>query len=320
MERRERYDPEDIESLLSERSFDELLDEERDFVLRHLSGREEYEQMRALLHYVRPDEGMRAPIEADDRVRSNVMAVFRAQQRPQWQIWLNSLAAWLKPEAPSGFYRPALAFGTVALLIVAGVFAVRQFSRNPENATLAEVHDVKSLAKEESQPPATGDTNGTERNERAAVAEPQAALESESTGAVREENVVRTDAVADFDLDQSSSSSSAGEAAKLPPVPGAPAVEDLAAAQDEDMVTKFTPATTTTSSTAAPSTGHVVTMNELAKNESRANVSDVVVSSGSKRKRSTTKEIADEKAGLDITVSRSMAQDPALLGLISSGW
>lgn len=86
------------------------------------------------------------------------------------------------------------------------------------------------------------------------------------------------------------------------------------------MVTKFTPATTTTSSTAAPSTGHVVTMNELAKNESRANVSDVVVSSGSKRKRSTTKEIADEKAGLDITVSRSMAQDPALLGLISSGW
>ena len=53
MERHERYDPEDIESLLSERGFDELLPDERAFVLRHVNGREEYERMRALLHYVR---------------------------------------------------------------------------------------------------------------------------------------------------------------------------------------------------------------------------------------------------------------------------
>ena len=37
MERREHYDPEDIESLLQERGFDELLEEERAYVLRHLT-------------------------------------------------------------------------------------------------------------------------------------------------------------------------------------------------------------------------------------------------------------------------------------------
>ena len=41
MEPRELYDPEDIEQLLIERAFDELLEEERAFVLRHLSDRTE---------------------------------------------------------------------------------------------------------------------------------------------------------------------------------------------------------------------------------------------------------------------------------------
>ena len=45
MERRELYEPEDIEQLLIERPYDELLEMERAFVLRHLSGRDEYEAM-----------------------------------------------------------------------------------------------------------------------------------------------------------------------------------------------------------------------------------------------------------------------------------
>ncbi|HRF81766.1 MAG TPA: hypothetical protein PL070_16935 [Flavobacteriales bacterium] len=101
MERHERYDPEDIEGLLSERGFDELLPDERAFVLRHLSGREEYERMRALLHYVRPDERDRGTIEPEDRVRTNVLEAFRAQQQPQWRIWLNGISLWLAPNGAS---------------------------------------------------------------------------------------------------------------------------------------------------------------------------------------------------------------------------
>jgi hypothetical protein len=91
MERREQYDPEDIESLLYERSFDELLEEERAYVLRHLSGRAEYEAMRTLLLELRTNDAQAPPLEPLPSVRANVMEAFRAQRQPQWRIWLNSI-------------------------------------------------------------------------------------------------------------------------------------------------------------------------------------------------------------------------------------
>ena len=68
MERRELYDPEDIESLLQERGYDELLEEERAFVLRHLSGREEYEAMRTLF-------GGRSPLFARSQTAESALAM-----------------------------------------------------------------------------------------------------------------------------------------------------------------------------------------------------------------------------------------------------
>mgnify|MGYP003380342745 CR=1 FL=1 len=76
MERRERYDPEDIESLLSERSFDELLEEERAYVLRHLTDRNEYETMRGLLLHMRTSDREQEPLVAPDSVRSNVCLLY----------------------------------------------------------------------------------------------------------------------------------------------------------------------------------------------------------------------------------------------------
>jgi len=318
MERRERYDPEDIESLLTERSFDELLEEERAFVLRHLSGRDEYEQMRALLHYVRPDEGMRTPIEADDRVRVNVMAAFRAQQRPQWQIWLNSLAAWLKPDGPAGFWRPALAFGSLALLIVAGVVAVRQFNGNPGTATLAEVKQVPALAKEEIAPPTAGATDQAAKNQLEATNEAQAAMANEATRAANGGTRDLAEPVRNYELRTDASASA--EEADAPSV-APPPVEDMAAALDKDLGSVRSTPTTTVPGSAAPVTGHVVTADELATNQSLANGSDAVKSLGSRSKRSAAKDqLAVEKADKDITVSRSMAEDPTLMGLIARGW
>lgn len=125
MERREHYDPEDIEQLLMERGFDELLDEERAYVLRHLSGREEYEAMRSLLmtvHRTEPDHDLLEPEEA---VRDRVVAAFREQQRPGWRVWLNSLGAAILPRDASAMWRPALALGAIALLIGAALWVMR---------------------------------------------------------------------------------------------------------------------------------------------------------------------------------------------------
>ncbi|MBK9177840.1 MAG: hypothetical protein IPM46_16210 [Flavobacteriales bacterium] len=138
MERREHYDPEDIESLLQDRSFDELLEEERAYVLRHLSSREEYEAMRALLHQVREDDSRREPVTAGPEVRDAVMSAFRAQQRPSWQIWLNSVGALLWPKEASAMWRPALAFATLALLIIAGVQVMRTGGEAMKNQQVVE--------------------------------------------------------------------------------------------------------------------------------------------------------------------------------------
>ncbi len=149
MERRELYEPEDIEQLLIERPYDELLEEERAFVLRHLSGRDEYEAMRALLLRVHDDDETTGPIDAEPSVRAHVMDVFRAEQRPQWRIWLNSVHAFLLPKQASAMWRPALALGSVALV----VFFIANRTMAPSDAEqLAELKVVKEEKEVKSEP------------------------------------------------------------------------------------------------------------------------------------------------------------------------
>ncbi|MEO7080678.1 MAG: hypothetical protein ABIY71_04085, partial [Flavobacteriales bacterium] len=145
MERPERYDPEDLEHLMLERSFDELLEEERAYALRHLESRAEYERMRALLHHVREAKSTQAPMDADPAVRERVLQAFRAQQRPQWQIWLNSVGGFLLPARPSAYWRPVLALGTVAALIF-GSLTLWNGLGHEDHPVLAEVKQLETTA------------------------------------------------------------------------------------------------------------------------------------------------------------------------------
>lgn len=140
MERREHYEPEDIEALLHERGFDELLAEERAFVLRHLSGREEYEAMRSLLHRARIDDRDVAPLTADPAIREQLMTTFRERQVPVWRIWLNSVKTVLLPDRASAFWRPALAVAGVLVLVLAGV-RIARLAGGGGPAELAAVHE-----------------------------------------------------------------------------------------------------------------------------------------------------------------------------------
>jgi hypothetical protein len=145
MERREHYDPEDIEQLLTERGYDELLEEERAYVLRHLSGRDEYEAMRRMLRHVQRSEPEAELMDADPEVKAHVMQLFRDQRKPHWRVWLNSVGAVLLPEDASAMWRPALALAGLALLITTGVWLLR--SDGHPNVELAE------LRKETPEPP-----------------------------------------------------------------------------------------------------------------------------------------------------------------------
>ncbi|MFZ1618285.1 MAG: hypothetical protein WAT41_13120, partial [Flavobacteriales bacterium] len=145
MEPTERYDPEDLEHLMLERRFDELLEEELAFALRHLTGRAEYDRMRSLLLHVREDRTEQGTLDAPPQVREHVLQAFREQQRPQWKIWLNSVGGFLLPERPAQYWRPALALGTVAVLVFASLLTWRTMGTDG-NKVLAEVKEVKKDA------------------------------------------------------------------------------------------------------------------------------------------------------------------------------
>lgn len=144
MERMERYDPEDLEQLMLERGFDELLEEERAYALRHLAGRAEYERMRALLLHVREEAGQAPDLDAGPVVRERLLQAFRSQREPRWRIWLNTVPGLLLPPAPAFPWRPALALGAVAVISA----SVWLLLKEPELAqpSLAQLHEPRQTS------------------------------------------------------------------------------------------------------------------------------------------------------------------------------
>ncbi|HMN06297.1 MAG TPA: hypothetical protein PKD45_11270 [Flavobacteriales bacterium] len=181
MERPERYAPEDIEHLMLERGFDELLAEEKAYVLRHLESAADYTRMRALLLHMQEEGSRQPPVDADPAVREHVLQAFREQQRPQWRIWLNSVAAFMAPARPVHYWRPALALGVVTLLIT-GSLSVWQAIHRSEKGMVASLKETEVQTPprpaEVSAPP-TGTAHGateaaTEQTEMPAPAPRQA--------------------------------------------------------------------------------------------------------------------------------------------------
>jgi hypothetical protein len=300
MDRRERYDPEDIEILMQERSFDELLEEERAYVLRHVSDRAEYEAMRSLLMHMRDDARDHDPIEADPSIRANVLQAFRNEQQPQWRIWLNSVGAALFPEEAKAMWRPALALGGLALVVVLSVVLVRQFGTGPQE--LAEIRPAKTP--EQTIPPAgRPEQDGSEQE-----------LRSQELSGIADEQERATDAVAGAAMEEFKNDNDAFEDMKLEkaitPVPTAP----RAAARADAVELAEAPAVEREEVMMDSETltySRVVTADELSRNMSVANA--------------TGKVQAKERRSSDLLAAttanaKSMADNAALLELVAAGW
>ncbi|MGL4597383.1 MAG: hypothetical protein ACRCYO_07645, partial [Bacteroidia bacterium] len=115
------YLPEDIETLLQEKSFSELYPEEKAFVLKHLQSAEEYERLRALHQHLNAsnldlfdDPGM-----PDDRVRQNLLAAMQEERRKKRVFWLNGMLPSFRLNSDA--LKPAMGFAFV-LLIGLGTF------------------------------------------------------------------------------------------------------------------------------------------------------------------------------------------------------
>lgn len=300
MERPERYDPEDIEHLLSERPFHELLAEEKAYVLRHIADAEEYERMRALLMHLREDEQQRDPLMPDAAAREQVMAAFRAQQQPGWRVWLNSIAAVFAQEHEGFAWRPALALAGVATVLVVGVAIVfRSTGEAPQQ--LAEVVAPKEEGSAPAAPSSTTEGEPAAEANAEVVQEPVLSADEQAPAVTVAEIMVAEEA-----QDRAPAPSSLYSAER----------EELA---DDDMVNfsavgKSEERIAQDAVTVVPSAAdhREVQELELARNATTGNASGTVALKEAAAKRRSATVIKDR--------SRSMADDSELLALLRAGW
>jgi hypothetical protein len=318
MERRELYDPEDIEQLLIERAYDDLLEEERAFVLRHLTDRTEYERMRALLLRMHTDE-QDAPLDAAPSVRNHVMEAFRAQQRPQWRIWLNSVHAFLLPSEPRDYWRPALAFGSLALVTTLAVVGVGSFDRSSANE-MAEVK-AKQLPVNAEQPAPKVATAAEPLEELEKTVQQETHGDDVVTGAEAPAATTTTVQSANTDVEDIATEAEQEPAPMeketaaldIAPLAAPPAEKPEKALFDADKADQE-----------ATSFSHVVEPNELARNASVASstvATDVTVPAAGWATETRAKKALEGKGkGKDLEKTEDVADATALVGLLRAAW
>lgn len=116
-----KYDPEDIESLLMHKQFNELYPEEKEFVLRHVAGQEEYESLRSTLFLMHDTVNTDDWQEPDPVIKANLMREFAGEEKKGFFIWLNSLFA--MPTMPEivWYRKPAVRYAFASLVLLFGV-------------------------------------------------------------------------------------------------------------------------------------------------------------------------------------------------------
>lgn len=114
-----KYDPEDIESLMLAKAFDELLPEEKVFVLKHLSSEAGYESMRMLLlESVRTFESSR--MDPPDALKHRVMNRYRTKHTtPQRDGFRMNLYLFFRNVV---LEKPHFALAAASVLIFAGAY------------------------------------------------------------------------------------------------------------------------------------------------------------------------------------------------------
>ncbi len=126
MTTQKKYDPEDIESLLQHKSFDELYPEERAFVLNHMDSPEEYASMRQTLLELQAVDWDQDSIEPRADIKKRLDEEFVKEKKAGFFIWLNTLFAQGKSVS---WYRSLgfrVAMGVLVIALVGTWMATRE--------------------------------------------------------------------------------------------------------------------------------------------------------------------------------------------------
>jgi hypothetical protein len=137
----QKYDPEDIESLLLHKQFNELYPEEKEFVLRHIENQDEYESLRKTLFEVHNSSNDADWLEPDHSLKRDLMAEFAREKRGGFFIWLNTLFSMPTVSDIPWFRRPAFQVAMVSVLVVTG--GLFWYNKQDRAANMAEVVEKK---------------------------------------------------------------------------------------------------------------------------------------------------------------------------------
>jgi hypothetical protein len=135
----QKYDPEDIESLLLHKQFNELYPEEKEFVLRHIESQDEYESLRKTLFEVHNSSNDSDWLEPDHSLKRDLMAEFAREKRGGFFIWLNTLFSMPTVSDIPWFRRPAFQVAMVSVLVFTG--GLFWYNAQKNETTMAEVQD-----------------------------------------------------------------------------------------------------------------------------------------------------------------------------------
>ncbi len=306
MERREQYDPEDLEQLLLEHPYDELLEEERAYVLRHLSGPEEYSAMRSLLLAMGDTAFREPPMEAAPQVRDQVMKAFRAQRSSRWTIMLNSIRAALVPSSTNDLWRPALALGSVALMVTAAVWMWRT-SEDLASPTIVQLQEPAPppAPPRPTDQAAAAESADLQLDQQVALSPIQMQQEARATSANAETAPALSGQVAVADFNEAYEAEAKEEVL-------ARTQEPMDAERSKSLDASEVPASIT-------STSHMVDATDLATNQSRTNAGGSLyeVRTGTV----TTKDAAKARVKREQDASTGPeALSPELFAMLRAAW
>ena len=110
--------------LLASKTFEELLPEEKTFVLAHVDSKQEYAEIRSTLLAVKKAADSGDLIQPEVQVKDNLIALMeKKRDRGAW-FTLNGLMGFLFPTDVVFYRKPAFQFGSLAMLLL--VVFIRQ--------------------------------------------------------------------------------------------------------------------------------------------------------------------------------------------------
>lgn len=201
------YDPEDLESLMMYKSFNELYPEEKSFVLKHIGSPEEYESMRSTLFAIRASKSENEQLTMPADKKANVMDAFRAEHKRERWFTLNGLFMWLFPPNRSWIQKPAFQLAVLTAVVFGGVFLFNS-SNSFETNQLAELETKKNTENivEEDLPKVVQEKNHVPEEVTPQEPAEEVKIKTESLDEPNEPQLKKTASVAEmneeFDLDE----------------------------------------------------------------------------------------------------------------------